>query len=308
MRGKGLIVKIEIFNVEHGQCSVITLPNGKKIMVDAGHRSASDPNYGWRPSSHFYGQQFEELIISNFDEDHASDFANVMKHCTIRYITVNTSVTPQVLQQMKNANGMGNGIKAVHNWWSLAWQNWNVGIGGIPDHGNASISHYWNNYGYLHTDENNLSVATFIEWNGFSILFTGDLEEEGWESLIARADFRQKLSGVTVLMASHHGRDNGCCDSVFNWNNQRLCNPQCTIISDGGIQHATQDTRNWYKSRTRGCLTTDNKQRWVLSTCSDDHIKINVEDNGRWSIETNYKPPSATISSLLGLSSLASVR
>jgi len=143
---------------------------------------------------------------------------------------------------------------------------------------------------YPHTKENDLSVATFIEWNDFSILFTGDLEQAGWESLIARAEFRQKLSNVTVLMASHHGRANGCCNSIFNWNRQRLCNPQCTIISDGGIEHATQDTRNWYKNRTRGCVTTDNKQRWVLSTCNDGNIKISVGSDSRWHIETNYQP------------------
>ncbi len=134
------------------------------------------------------------------------------------------------------------------------------------------------------------------------------VEEAGWASLLTQAGFRQKLSAVTVLMASHHGRANGCYDPVFNWNGQRLCSPKCTIISDGGIQHATQDTRNWYKNRTQGCVTTENKQRWVISTGNDGNIKINVGNDSNWRVETNYQPHTATIAGLFGLDALASVR
>ena len=43
-------MKIEIFDVEHGQCAMIHCPNGKKLMIDAGHNGSTP----WFPSLHFF--------------------------------------------------------------------------------------------------------------------------------------------------------------------------------------------------------------------------------------------------------------
>lgn len=73
MQENPLMMKIEIFDVGHGQCTMITCPpNGKKLMIDAGHNTGK-----WWPSRHFSGQAIEGLIISNFDEDHTSDVENI---------------------------------------------------------------------------------------------------------------------------------------------------------------------------------------------------------------------------------------
>jgi hypothetical protein len=46
-----------------------------------------------------------------------------------------------------------------------------------------------------------------------------------------------------------------------------------TIISDGGIQHATQETVQWYRSRTVG-FDYDGQTRRVLTTRRDGNIQI----------------------------------
>src|SRR6266853_5332058 len=51
-----------------------------------------------------------------------------------------------------------------------------------------------------------------------------------------------------ILVASHHGRENGCCEELFS----RGWKPIVVIISDAGIEHATQETVAWYRARARG--------------------------------------------------------
>jgi hypothetical protein len=86
-------------------------------------------------------------------------------------------------------------------------------------------------------DTNNLSLVVFLEWNGFRILFPGDLEPAGWQALLRRQDFRHDLAGTTVMLASHHGRSTGLCDDVFDH-----ANPLAVIISDKDPIHDTQGT------------------------------------------------------------------
>jgi beta-lactamase superfamily II metal-dependent hydrolase len=270
-------MNIEIFDVELGQCAVVYCPNGQKIMIDAGH-NASRP---WRPSVHFYGQTIEHLVISNYDEDHTSDFHNLINYCNLNIIYKNPSISSSILYAMKSAQGMGNGIKAAYNWLRSIEQQ----SGSIIQPANLAgveFSHYWNPYG-IFTDTNNLSLITFVKYGNFTIIFPGDLEIAGWKELLKNPSFRNDLSKVTVFVASHHGRENGCCSEVF-----QFCQPQAIIISDAGKQHATQETCNWYASKASGCNTIGNVQRKVFTTRSDGHITINT-DLYNWRIATEFE-------------------
>src|ERR1700755_3373503 len=105
-------MKVEIFDVEHGQCAMITCPpNGKKLMVDAGHNTGK-----WWPSTHFLGQHIEQLIVTNYDEDHTSDIVGLLQYCQVKSILRNPSIKAQHLKEMKAlTGGMGNGVQRLHD-------------------------------------------------------------------------------------------------------------------------------------------------------------------------------------------------
>jgi beta-lactamase superfamily II metal-dependent hydrolase len=56
---------------------------------------------------------------------------------------------------------------------------------------------------------NDLSLAVVVQFGDFKILFAGDLEVTGWRRLLALPSFRHDLIGITIFVASHHGRENG---------------------------------------------------------------------------------------------------
>ena len=129
----------------------------------------------------------------------------------------------------------------------------------------------------------------FIQYAGFKILFPGDLEVDGWLAMLEQPQFRTELAGVEVLVASHHGRENGYCAEVFDY-----CRPQVVVMSDKAIVHDTQGMTQTYRNKViknhpNGVLVaTTNKRRHVLTTRRDGYIQFEVNDQGGFTITTEY--------------------
>jgi beta-lactamase superfamily II metal-dependent hydrolase len=264
-------VKIDIFDVGHGACSAVTAPNGTRIMVDCGHRK--DSPYWW-PSTHYQGQRFEALILSNLDEDHVSDFGDVWRTVPLGTVWINPTIDPASLRSMK-PQGMNAGVAAVHEYLKhSSGKNLNLTFPG------TIVTSFYNSFGTF-TDTNNLSLVTFVHYNNFCIVYPGDVETAGWEALLKIPQFRSHLERVRVFITSHHGRENGCCDEVF-----RICRPDVFIISDKEKVHDTQETTDWYKQHARGIPVNSSlpwqipETRYVFTTRSDNSITIDVNQQG----------------------------
>jgi hypothetical protein len=107
--------------------------------------------------------------------------------------------------------------------------------------------------------------------------------------LLQNADFRAELAGTTIFVASHHGRESGYCADVFNY-----CKPQAIVLSDKGIIHDTQNTTQTYRNHVIAnykdgvFVKTTEKQRRVLTTRRDGWIQFSSNDQGSYSITTEY--------------------
>ncbi|MES1240130.1 MAG: hypothetical protein ABUT39_00785 [Acidobacteriota bacterium] len=62
---------IDIFDVGHGSCNLITCPNGTRVLIDCGF-SLGPP---WFPSLALKGTRIDLLALLNLDEDHVGDLA-----------------------------------------------------------------------------------------------------------------------------------------------------------------------------------------------------------------------------------------
>jgi hypothetical protein len=94
---------------------------------------------------------------------------------------------------------------------------------------------------------------------------------------------RENLKATTVFVASHHGRENGYHESVFEF-----CKPECIIISDKPIVHETQvDMASTYARHVDGAgVLFGDRRRQVLSTRNDGHIHMVFSPNG----DREYSP------------------
>ncbi len=264
-------MKLEIFDVEHGQCALLTGDDGARLMLDCGHNTSTN----WRPSTHLKSlgvTALDWLVVTNYDEDHVSDLPNLLRTVHVRLLSRNRSVDGSDLRKLKSEHGCGNGIDALADMIG----KFTGSATNVPDFGGMKLTTFHNTYPNDFDDENNLSLVTILSWPNFKICFPGDMEKAGWKKLLERQNFRTAMSEINVLVASHHGRESGRCDELFS--NTGL-KPNLIVVSDGDIQFKSQETINWYATKAIGC-NHNGRNRSVLTTRSDGKIEFQIGTNG----------------------------
>lgn len=263
-------MRLEIFNVEHGGCALLTCDNGFRVMIDCGHNATT----GWYPGDYLASRgirHLDVLAVTNYDQDHISGYINLRTRVTIGSIWRNTSVTPQTIHQLKSDVG------TVSREMDLFIKDIGGGIFGPPGAAGqpaqipgAEYNLHCNNYPVF-DDENNLSMAVYLNINGVTFLFPGDLERAGWTTLLANdIPLRRAVVNLDVLVASHHGRENGIYPALFD---AYRCNPKIVVISDDYMQYDTQQTTSYYALKCKGISTFRNQgPRKVLTTRRDGNL------------------------------------
>jgi beta-lactamase superfamily II metal-dependent hydrolase len=247
-------------------------------MLDCGVHA----NRKWFPSIAYAGQFIDALLLTNLDEDHVDNLPYLWESARIGSIYSNPSVNASALARLKAKGGMDPGVRRAH---ALLTQFGPGHVGTMANSGDAYAWAYSNVYG-VDFDErspcatNNLSLATFVRWGSFTMLFAGDLEVAGWRALLRYQQFVRDLATVKVLVASHHGRKNGCCEEVF-----KIVRPEIVVFSDDAKRYETQQTDAWYRQRVLGIPVRNTdplRKRHVYTTRRDGTITINVAPSGQY--------------------------
>lgn len=259
---------VRIFDVEHGFCSYVIADNGNVMLFDCGHNSTT----GFRPSNYLITDGctgVENLVISNYDEDHLDDLPNLRSFSARLPVSVlyrNRNISPEQLRQIKRQSGaIGPGMSALLE----MLETYVHGVSNPPAFPDIEFAGFGNSYPTF-SDTNNLSLVSFLFYRDIRLVFPGDLEQAGWLALLAHDSFRRYLSRVNIFVASHHGRESGYCKEVFDY-----CYPDIVVISDGAIQYESQETTNLYRSHAQGIRWDDGRPRYVLTTRSNGVIRIN---------------------------------
>jgi beta-lactamase superfamily II metal-dependent hydrolase len=276
---------LHVFDVDHGQCAMLVHSmngqEGRLAMIDSGSSSSWDPATFIRDT--LRRSHVDYLFITNGDQDHMSGLQGLWNAgITVGVFHANRSYNAPQYRAIKLEGGdltedAERYAMLCADYTSPVPQPFNDYMGGV------SYKSFWNCYPQF-KDTNNLSQVIFVKFANFKILFPGDLEKDGWMALLQRQDFRTELSGTTILMASHHGRESGFCDEVFKY-----FIPSAVVISDKEIVHLTQETVPDYRnvvSRSGVLVNTTMKRRHVLTTRRDGWIHFLVHSDGSYDITT----------------------
>ena len=115
---------------------------------------------------------------------------------------------------------------------------------------------------------NIMSYVLLIKYGNVKIVIGGDAEEDTWEYLCEK--YPDELSNVTILKASHHGRDSGYYQPAV-----KLMNPTYTIVSVG--KKPSTDATNKYKQYCDNVWST----RWKGNIV----FKLNADGTGTYTTE-----------------------
>ncbi len=265
------MMEIRILDVAHGFCAYVVTDNNKVVLIDGGRNEET----GFEPSVYLTQRGYstiERFIVSNYDEDHISDLPKMLRRLQIRLLTRNPSIDADQLEELKlQAGPIAPGMRALLR----MIREYSQGvIVGPDDLGEVKFSYFYNKYPNF-KDTNNLSLVTFLTYQDVQMIFPGDLEREGWLSLLGLDSFRERLGQVNLFVASHHGRESGYCEEVFDY-----CSPNLVIISDESIQYDTQAID--YSQHSSGISFDEDVLRKVLTTRSDGMITIHQDPGSQF--------------------------
>lgn len=263
---------LKIFDVAHGACALLECDDQSRVMVDCGHNGDT----GWRPGNYLRQRgisTLEMLTVTNYDEDHVSGLVDLDTNVDIKHLLRNRGVETKHLKHLKSETGMGQGIKHLCH---MIDDRFTATSTSLPAFTGLTWSVFAHRYPTF-LDENNLSLVWFARCHDVGVLFPGDLEKEGWLKMLEQKQFCEALGKTRVLIASHHGREGGCCADAMG-----LCtNLNYIVISDKGYQHDTQQTVPFYAKHAKGGPFRG-ETRKVLTTRKDGRIGFTFRADG-WS-------------------------
>ncbi|NES69931.1 MAG: MBL fold metallo-hydrolase [Okeania sp. SIO2D1] len=283
-----------MINVGQGNCVVIGCPNGNKLLADCGSSSFNGTdrqsviNY---VNQFLNGGQFRAVIVSHGDRDHYSlipDVAPVDNNLNYVYIPQDESNPidyPTGFQTWLNQVIGNPNVQLItiseNNYTPANNPDSNLACSGGTAQSGAYI--LGANFGEGFASNDN-SIVSFLRYaagptaDPFTVMLPGDAENDVAYEVLPRYGTTPGFLNTDVMMASHHGADNGMTN---NPNFLNATQPQSAIFSAAqlnGFYHprcSTTDTignsGNILTGTTIHNLTCgDNVSRqWYVQTIND---------------------------------------
>ena len=270
-----------IWCVEHGSAAFVVCPNGKKIMLDAGKSKEFSPAYYLR--NQYNTSQITQLIISHPHRDHIEDLPDVIGYCKPKIIRRNKSIPKQLIYPSDEYYD-----DDVFQTYKVLDETYTSPVSGededtpVSNWGNVEIKSFYNLPDWLTSPSlNNLNLLTVIRYQDVEIVFPGDLEPRGWETLLNNTDLAENVgkSNIRILVASHHGRKSGIrnSDGSVYTGFLEILKPHLTIISDKWGNETTDSEAYRYYCLGMKVYNKNTKEwedRKIITTKTNDFVLI----------------------------------
>ena len=211
-------LKIYFIDVGQGDSMLVKTIKGKNILIDGG--GSKDPDYDIGEKilvPYLLDRRIKTLdyvIISHFDEDHATGVAQILGKIDVSSIILTRQLEENDIYRHILSIAKEKKIKLIY-----VKEGDVLKIGGIK----ISIIHPENKL-MINNPMNNNSIVCKVEYNSFSMLLTGDIEMEA-EELILRKNINLKAD---VLKVAHHGSKTSTTGEFL-----KAINPKVALIGVG---------------------------------------------------------------------------
>lgn len=241
----------EVTMVDVGQGDSIFLRSmkGDTILIDVGGRVTFGSKEKWQEASQTSNaektlipylqargvSQIDHMVLTHTDTDHIGDLEEVAKRFKIKEICVSQGALtkPSFVKRLRTLKRPVRTLKAGDN---------------LPMMGSKLQVLYPNKVG---DGGNNDSIVLYGKLLGSSFLFTGDLEKEGEEELMA--SYPNLKAGI--LKAGHHGSKGSSSEAFLD-----QLHPSLALVSSGEnnrYKHPNDETLERFKQRHIKVLRTD---------------------------------------------------
>lgn len=282
-------LKIIICDVGNAASAIVKVPTGYSMMIDCGcNQEKNNPvdiffkNLNWLQSKDYVTQsgvlyKLALLHITHPDDDHVRNAERVRKELTPYLVHRNNcslfSDSDSINQDYKKY------IDSIYNGNDPEIVNYGLDANEVFC---IPFEEVQTNVKLNKKVRNNSSILRYIKYNGYRILFAGDLEKDGWEWLCNNdlRFIRLMKEGLDFFIAPHHGHISGFPKSLFDLTG----NVRCVIHSkDSEANKDGTDVSSQYGNYCNGIeykALSDNRfyKGKVLTTRSNGNIFISIYD------------------------------
>ena len=241
--------EVTVVDVGQGDSIFLRSMKGDTILIDVGGKVTFGTKEKWQESSQTSNaektlipylqargvSQIDYLVLTHTDTDHIGDLEEVAKCFKIKEICVSQGALtkPSFVKRLRTIKCPVHTLKAGDK---------------LPMMGSNLQVLYPNKVG---DGGNNDSIVLYGKLLGSSFLFTGDLEKEGEEELMASYPTLR----ASVLKAGHHGSKGSSSEAFLD-----QLNPSLALVSAGEnnrYKHPNDETIERFKQRHIKILRTD---------------------------------------------------
>lgn len=286
------MLRVIVFDVEHGFCAFVKSPTGHTLMIDCGKTENFSPvNYilknelGGTVTRN--GYRLTKLIVTHPHDDHIEDISNLT-----------SKMAPSILQRQRydwdaiKGPDAGNGEYQNLEHYATWQDKYSEPVTEEPDWGMRIDTFYLTPEEALALDEakfvNNSSIVAVVSFKGTDFtekfLFGADVEQDAWDALLKRSLFRNTIAGTDFFVAPHHGHTSGFSTTLF----EAMGKPFLNFVS----VHSRDDNLDLRYSGTdfaKGAQV-NGERRNMLSTRNDSSIFVDVDSEGRFCVHTHCLP------------------
>ena len=241
--------EVTVVDVGQGDSIFLRSMKGETILIDVGGRVTFGTKEKWQESSQTSNaektlipyleargvSQIDYLVLTHTDTDHIGDLEEVAKFFKIKEICVSQGALTKssFVKRLRTIKCPVHTLKAGDK---------------LPMMGSNLQVLYPNKIG---DGGNNDSIVLYGKLLGSSFLFTGDLEKEGEEELMAS----YPTIRASVLKAGHHGSKGSSSEAFLD-----QLHPSLALVSAGEnnrYKHPNDETIERFKQRHIKILRTD---------------------------------------------------
>lgn len=211
-------LKIHFVDVGQGDCTFIVTPCNKTILIDGGGSTSKEYNVGESVVLPYILDRgytkIDYLFISHFDQDHVGGILTILEELKIGKIFIS--------KQIENSENYQKFLSIVKD------KKINVKIvkqgDKIKIEKNLYFDILWPIEEQIQENVLNNNALVFkLQYNDFSMLFTGDIEEIAEEKILTLYGKNVEKLKSTVLKIAHHGSKTSTTEEFLKVVNPKIC-------------------------------------------------------------------------------------
>lgn len=216
-------LKIYFVDVGQGDCTFIVTPCNKTVLIDGGGSITDNFDVGKKTLIPYLLDRgyttIDYIMISHFDQDHVGGILSVLEELKVKNVIIG--------QQFDDSENLRKFLEIINE------KNIKVNVveagNRIYIEKNLYFDVLWpgSNQEISENSINNNALVCKLNYKNFTMLFTGDIEEEAEKVLVSKYDGMDILKS-TVLKVAHHGSKSSSTEEFLN-----LVQPKIALIGVG---------------------------------------------------------------------------